>query len=310
MHTTVPLIEARPASLVSGLRSIDVLDGPCSFSDDSLLSGAYPPLPLCRLDHHPEPILVWGASLVARLSALGSDSVIVVERHCDMSTALRMMLEYEHSRGGLNLAEQARLLQVLEDLGYPPEELGPADILRMVAPDGSFPAEARRLRTLPEALRDVVLSGSLDMKSAVSAATLDPEAARAIAARLPELSLSRSRQLVRGFVEICRRDQADAETARNQAREIAAASDPVEEVRRRRYPDLTRMAEGFRDLSRRLTGGTGGRLSLEAPENFEGDFLSLNIRFSDPSELRTGVEAALALAARTDSVQEACDYLA
>jgi hypothetical protein len=169
----------------------------------------------------------------------------------------------------------------------------------LVLSRGSFRALGRQYRSLPAGFRELVSAGKLELRTAVRVRGIAEKPAARAATCLSGLSRS-SIGMALGFVdEIRMRDGMSAEDVSDLIQRASAHSQPVDFLRRLRYPSLSAMEQHVRDVSRNLAG-----LGLEPPKHFEGDAYSVSFLFRSPGELERRIERLNDLKAKSESLFE------
>lgn len=251
------------------------------------------------------PVLVAGAARVAALLDAGKDVLCLDLGPLD--PAARGLAYLQSNIGGeptdaqlvaalryFSAIPAADMAPVLESLGLEPR----SKRLRLAEAWLSMPADRDRLLTSVPLACAELLAGF----PAGELAELEP--------LFDGLSWSRGNavNLLTWLRETCQRDGLRAGALLDDCclRDILAAGlSPkdamariTQEVRLRRYPQLSALEREFAETTRRVAAGTRWRLSQ--PDQFESDAVELTARVKSPDELRAASAELARMAARED----------
>lgn len=264
--------------------------------DDILLTrGVHPPLLL-----HGRTLL-WGHHLLRRARLVGISELSCVHVEGDDLALLELVLRAENRLNAFSWSEIASLSRLADELEgeISPREEAWSRIESLVLSRGSFRALGRQYRSLPAGFRELVSAGKLELRTAVRVQGIAEKPAARAATCLSGLSRS-SIGMALGFVdEIRMRDGMSAEDVSDLIQRASAHSQPVDFLRRLRYPSLSAMEQHVQDVSRNLAG-----LGLEPPKHFEGDAYSVSFLFRSPGELERRIERLNDLKAKSESLFE------
>jgi hypothetical protein len=261
----------------------------------ALARGLCPPLLVSR------GALVWGSPLLD--VALGlppppSASLPVERLELSPQDELLGALAREGRCGTYTAEENFQIARAALAIDLGEQFLEEVSILALGS--GGLFALLSRLESLPEKRRALVETGLVDLKTAERARSLPEEAASAFPVLAGSLSAS-GRRLVLGWLDdLCLHDGLSGPSAAALVAEVAAAPEPLEALRARRYPELSAMEASFARIARESLAGSG--LKLEAPPNFEGPGFGLSLSFSSRAELERRLASAGRLTERADEL--------
>jgi hypothetical protein len=267
----------------------------------ALARGLCPPLLVS------DSALVWGSCLLDAalgLGVAGSTSLPADRLELSPQEGLLAALSREGRCGAYAAEESFAIARAASALVAPGAETEGEEFLEEVSvlvlgSTGLFPL-LRRLEALPERRRALVEAGLVDLKTAERARSLPEEAASAFSGLAGSLSAS-GRRLALGWLDdICLHESLSGPAAAALVAEIAAAPEPLEALRARRYPELSAMEASFARIARESLAGSG--LKLEAPTNFEGPGFGLSFQFSSKAELERRLGSASRLTERADEL--------
>ena len=259
------------------------------FGDDSgadpqlIAAGLACPLPVANLGR---PTLVWGWRVVRTALAHGLSSLEVRELELDWSGAVELAVRLEGRPGKLSFDEQIALVQVADRASVVLSDA----TSELARGDRGLVDIVSRILALPRHLADLVREGSVDLKVAERVTSVPAVILRRHDAEIRALSHSRRRQFLELVAEVVRRDDLAESEAERLSGEAFAGVDPVEHLRRLRFPTLTNMEERFKIVADREFRGTG--VDVVAPPYFEGDAFSVQFSFRSSAELETRLNAA------------------
>ncbi len=270
-------------------RRFDIFDGSRPPDRIILEEDLYPPVVLLRRDGWKEGgtehIPIWGWRIIDAAEAAGLPALRVKLLDDGITAALELVLRLEGRIGGFSLKEAAAVLDLLtagndDTDGSIPEEHfaqllgGRTDYLRRV----------RDYQGLPLYLRTWVNTNLIDLKTASSLQDLPAELFCVAAEGLRSLSFSSRRLFLTLFSELFLRDSPAVPEAQNRLSALLRKKDPLAALRRLRYPQLTEMERRLQDYVRSNIAGTG--ITLQLPENFEGDRISFSFDLHHGGQLQ------------------------
>jgi len=234
---------------------------------------------------------VWGFRYRSVLPGLAGDDLPVLrvpdEGETSLSGLTELALAAEGRGGSYRWSEIDRVVALVEsdptcDTGVLEgvrHALDPVrDVLEMLA----------RYRRLPEALRDPLDTGTIDIRTAEAVpADLLPRM-QALLAGTAGLTFSERRQAIRIIVDLLRRGDHSAEDAIALV-EAHRGADLLPVLRRIRYPGMTGLDDAIARFRGRYTQGTG--ISVSYPENYEGDAVTVSFRLRSSKELEGRIAA-------------------
>ena len=100
--------------------------------------------------------------------------------------------------------------------------------------------------------------------------------------------------------EVVSRDSPEAEEMSEFLRRLEEAADPVETVRKARFPELEELQESFAAFKEKFLGGSG--IDLRAPGNFEGSRFSVSFTFETDRQLERILGTLEKLRGNTDEL--------
>ena len=242
--------------------------------------------------------VVWGHGILKVAGDLELSVLPCVEVSGDPESLFVLSLQIENRQDLYSWREKDALCRFAEDHGI---DSAGEEVLSLVQSSGSFAIQVGQFRSLGPELQAMVEDRRLDLRSAVRVRDLPGAAIVAIAAR-PDLSLSRVRQVLGLLLEIRRRDSLAEDALLVKLEEAFASKDLVAELRDQRYPELGSMRKQFLEIRGRLIRGSG--LSLEAPENFEGNAFRVGMAFKNSQDIRRGIVALERIAEGSDELFE------
>ncbi len=292
-----------PLSILENMRdAFDVFSGPSRAGDtdateagydrELLGLGIYPPLPVMG------EYLVWGFRILESLGAAGNAAVRTVRLSDDPAEAIAAALKLEDRKDAYTWEEKAGISDLVDRFGLSEPEK--RRIERLVQTQGSFLAALNQYRPLPAELKSLVEEGSVDLKTARTVRDLPGEAVSRLERLTAGLSFSRRRELFVLFNEIVIRDAPEGEEISEFLSRVEEAADPVETVRRARFPELEALEESFAVFKESLLGGSG--IELRAPKNFEGSRFSVSFSFETDRQLDRILDTLKTLRGNTDEL--------
>lgn len=287
-----------PELLLRGSSRFDVFQSGTAVGVARLSRGLYSPFPVICSQDGGELSLVWGFHALREAGTAGYHEPVLCRCIADdVPSALQIALEFEQRGGSYTTAEQYAvwsLLRAARATGAADtnntNDAAQSSIARQLGLSWpTYRAHMARLDAVPPPARAAVLSERVDLKTAERCAELPPACFERLS--LPShsaahLSFSKTRQVLTLLREICLRDNLGpvaCSELHEQALMAADRTDPVEFLRRRRFPGLVALEERFEEL-RRATTAAGG-VELSAPPYFEGDAFEVRFSFSSQAEL-------------------------
>lgn len=253
------------------------------------------------------PVLVAGAARTAVMSELGGD-VLCLDIGAQTDEARG--LAYVQSNADRELTDGHVVQAMRYFLSLP--ECGMAQVLESLGLD----ERSKRLRLIRSWLRlprhwdGLLCSGALPLACADLLETFAPADLAALEPLFATLSWSRGNavNVLAWIREICARDGVGAAAVLDGLgleQLLATGLSPkdamgriTQEARRLRYPRLTGMERNFAETARKVSAGTGWRVTQ--PDFFESDAVELSVRVTSPDELRMAGEELVRMAARQD----------
>ncbi|MFP4563116.1 MAG: hypothetical protein ACLFRY_07370 [Spirochaetia bacterium] len=254
--------------------------------------GLYPPLPVMG------EYLVWGFRILESLKAAGDAAVRTVRLPDDPAEAITAALKLEGRKDGYSWEEKAGISDLVDRFGLSEPEK--RRIERLVQTRGSFLAALNQYRHLPTELKSLVEEGAVDLKTARTVRDLPTEVISRLKRLAAGLSFSRRRELFLLFNEIVFRDAPEEAEISEFLSRVEEAADPVETVRRARFPELDALEESFAVFKERFLGGSG--IELRAPKNFEGSRFSVSFSFETDRQLDRILDTLETLRGNTDEL--------
>jgi len=276
---------------------------------ESLLRfGLAPALPVATLPSSGRTSLIWGWHLVRRATITELDYLETREIAVSSDLeALDLALELEGRRAEYSLAEQDRILAYVDSTVLASAGKGDvtiADISLRVRGDGALADQVARYRLLTDEGRELVDDKFVPLKTAERLSQPVIRFIRDAYQDLLDLSFSSRRQFLELASELLAGLAKDDDPPEHfgAIRSAVKSRDPLEAVRRLRYPTLSEMEDKFASLAREVVGSTGVR--VEPPRHFEGDEIHVGFSFRDREELERRLTALNLLAKRCDEFLE------
>jgi hypothetical protein len=114
----------------------------------------------------------------------------------------------------------------------------------------------------------------IDLKTASSILDLPQQLFNNAEEDIRKLSFSSRRLFLTLFGELYFRDGCSLEEGQSKAYSLLRQKDPLTALRKLRYPQLSDLQRCLEEYRKRNVAGTG--ISLQVPDNFEGDVLRLS----------------------------------
>jgi hypothetical protein len=283
-------------------RELDIFERAQAPAAELVAQGLYPPLPICS------NTLIWGFDILrsAKLENVPELNVLVVPP-CSRAWMLSLALKLEDRAGSFSWPEKERMLTFLaEPQDSQMEARGAADLMEELSPlienhrDPQLAVKINSFAALPVDLKDQVAKDQIDLKSAGRVQSLPVEVFASI--RSSTLTFSQRRQLltelfeIRGKLELSERDTVIL------TRKALKGAQPLDVIRRLRYPTLSTLQERFSALQEELLQGSG--VQLKPPPYFEGEAFSVEFRFHNARTLDRKLSALHALEGKLDALFE------
>ena len=230
--------------------------------------------------------LLWGAPIVRRADEIGVGELPLRRLgplgHRD---ALMLALRMEARAGGYSWSEREAIYR------YACEHRVALDgeLSQLVAAEPTFAESIERYLSLAPIWRRAVEAGAVDVRTAELCGALPPAVLDAVSGAGRRLSFSNRRLVLTWLGELCGRNGLHEPAAVELARDVMQSVDPLDALRRLRYPRLSEMEDRFAALQKRLTQGTP--LSIKAPPGFEGAAYELQLTLRSRDDLPRAIEA-------------------
>lgn len=252
--------------------------------------GCVPPLPVHRND------LVWGSSVLRAAREDGLDRLTAVRVEGTPAELIETAVTLEHRRDRFTLREKAALFDLCRHLDVDPNHPG---IVSAVQTRGAFSGQAEQFLSLPNAARETVLAGRIDLRNAARLTRI-PAAVWDAVRRCDRLSASSTRLFLTGLEEVARRDDLDGDATESLADDLLSHPEPAEAMRLIRYPTVAEFDSRLEAIQQTVLSGTG--VSISPPTNYEGDRYTVTLGFADRHELDERLKAASGLLEHCDEL--------
>jgi hypothetical protein len=239
-----------------------------------LHTGCLPPLPVMG------NYLVWGFQVLKAAVREGADTLACVSIDGAPEGGLKLALTLENRADRYTWREKADILACIR---YFPEMDPGEDLLSLVQTDGSFIPPTEIFLKLPEHVRKAVDSGLIDIKTGERIADLPGPAFTLLLPILRTLSFSSRRQFLLMLTETAKRDRLGGAEIAAFADTLLTSPAPLEQLKHRRYPQLTRMEQRLEEYRGKYLRGTG--IECVPPPNFEGEDFTLRFRWKSEEQL-------------------------
>ena len=229
-------------------------------------------------------VLIWGHHIVKTAKAIGKQRLPCRRiREADSLSLLKIALKLESRKGGYTWMERAKILDFLtvHAGSWDAAAISPLVDGKI---DFQWEQKVRDYQGLHPRLQEMVNCRVLDLKTSLTANNLPPEVIDLVFKHRRLLTFSERRILITFLAEISRRDKASTREAVEFAVGIFQAAQPIDYVRRIRYPVLTEMESQFQTQADRLLAGTG--IHLKAPPFFEGDAYTVSFDVASKENFR------------------------
>lgn len=265
--------------------------------------GLHPSLPICS------GILIWGHEILrtARSQGLRQLSCLVIPS-CPRHEMLSLALKLENRVGNFSWPEKENMLRFLESVPPAGGSLSAAVIdplteLSLLIEDRRDPQLAVKIGTfaaLPEALKDLVADGQIDLKTAARVQSLPAGVFHQLSSS--GLTYSQRRQFLSELFEVSRKQNLSDRDVIAETEAALQAEHPVEKIHRLRFPALTAMEQSFAALEQDLLQGSG--VQLKPPPYFEGDAFSVEFEFISAKTFARKLGTLHSLEGRLDALFE------
>jgi hypothetical protein len=265
-----------------------------------------PPIPITR---HSDPILVWGWHIVRRAHTIGTRQLVVQALDLRVVDALKLALKLENRCDSYTWKEQAAFVTLFESVqqGSGPSEDDWQDLSALVRGDGALRQLVRKYRQLGPAAGTFVDEGLIPLRTGLAIGTIPDDLLTDIKPQLAQHSLSVRRQFLEMLSELIAHSSTrpvagtklgirarnteprNADELCRWAKHALCGPDPLESVRRLRYPILTDLEERFAMIRDATLKGTG--VDLRAPPFFEGVEYEVTFQFKSCTDLQRRVRA-------------------
>ena len=243
--------------------------------------------------------LLWGAPIVRRAAEIGVGELPVrclgPLGHRD---ALMLALRMEARAGGYSWCEREAIYR------YAGEHRVSLDIelSQLVTAEQTFAESMERYLGLAPIWRRAVEAGAVDVRTAELCGALPPAVLDTVSGAGRRLSFSNRRLVLTWLSELCGRDGLHQPAAVELAHNVMQSADPLDALRRLRYPRLSAMEDRFAALQKRLTQGTP--LALKAPPGFEGAAYELQLTLRSRDDLVRAIEVLQRMQEESDELFE------
>ncbi len=246
-----------------------------------------------------EAQLLWGAPIVRRAAEIGVGELPAHRLgplgHRD---ALMLALRMEARAGGYSWSEREAIHR------YAGEHRVALDteLSQLVTAAQTFAESMERYLALAPIWRRAVEAGAVDVRTAELCGALPPAVLDTVSGAGRRLSFSNRRLVLTWLSELCGRDGLHEPAAVELAQNVMQSADPLDALRRLRYPRLSAMEDRFAALQRRLTQGTP--LELKAPPEFEGAGYEVQLTLRSRDDLARAIEALQRMQEESDELFE------
>ena len=227
------------------------------------------------------------AEIPVRILDAGTDRL-----HC-----IQIAIVDNASQRSMDLIEQARSVELLASCYGETEQLVDAAKSLGIAINAEIAGKLRVLIKMNEVLQSGVADGAIALPVALQLQEMNDEGScKVLAAFLVELglSLNRQREILDWVTSICRRDKlTPAQLLSSGNIQIIRQDGNIDrrqkgrfirdELRKRRYPAITRHEQHFTRLAQRLNLPKG--VQLNAPQHFESPVYELKFNFQNRRQL-------------------------
>jgi hypothetical protein len=273
--------------------------------------GLHTPLPICS------GILIWGFEILrtARRRGMRQLSCLVIPT-CPRHEMLSLALKLENRAGNFSWPEKQNMLRFLSPSGdqscesvptaggsLPAAAIDPLAELSPLIEDHRDPQLAVKIGTfaaLPEALKDLVAEGQIDLKTAARVQSLPAGIFHQL--RSSGLTYSRRRQFLKQLFEVSRKQNLSDRDVIAETEAALKDEHPVEKIHCLRFPTLSAMEQSFAALEQDLLQGSG--VQLKPPPYFEGEAFSVEFEFNSAKTFTRKLDTLHFLEGRLDALFE------
>jgi hypothetical protein len=153
---------------------------------------------------------------------------------------------------------------------------------------------------LPPGLKTMVAEGQVDLKSAARVQDLPEEVFAGLQAS--SLSFSQRRQFLNELFEVSRKGELSQPETSGMAERAFRDQQPLESIRRLRFPTLTALEKRFANLEEQLLKGSG--VQLKPPPYFEGENFTVEFRFNTAKSFNRKLSTIQSLEGSLDALFE------
>ena len=268
-------------------RDFDLFDY-CHKQDQELLQyNIYQPFPLAGKR------LVWGFSLLKQARILG-----IKELNCqelavtDIGALLRIALKLENRAGFYTWREKEKIYAFLikHKLTDMLDEILAIIENRM---DPHFIDRVQQYKQLSKLQKEFVDKALFSLKIAFKTKKLPALFFKKLKNSRKHYSFSTKRLLAVYVQEIILRDSLHIKEQEKLVNRIFSAKNPLMQVKKYRFPILSKMESEFGELNAKLLKGTG--VNLCAPQYFEGSNLRVSFSFNSSQSLQKRIQGLSAI---------------
>jgi len=269
--------------------------------------GLHTPLPICA------GILIWGSEILraARNQGLRQLNCVVIPS-CPRHEMLSLALKLENRAGNFSWPEKENMLRFLSLSGDRSSEtddplpVAVIDLLTELSPliedhrDPQLAAKIGTFTALPEALKDLVAEGQIDLKIAAQVQSLPAVIFHQL--RSSGLTYSQRRQFLSELFELSRKQNLSDRDVVAEAEAALKDERPLEKIHRLRFPTLSAMEQSFAALKQDVLQGSG--VQLKPPPYFEGEAFSVEFEFNSTKTFIRKLDTLHSLEGRLDALFE------
>ncbi|GAB4364005.1 MAG: hypothetical protein Kow009_00650 [Spirochaetales bacterium] len=295
------MVQDRPIQELTSLPSLFPFQENPSISDRILRSHLYPPIPIWDRRDGEGMRIVWGRHLVERLTELQIHTArirLFGPEELSIPEAWILWMELEHKEGGWTWKDLEEVYLFLQQEGIRLSELA-----------GSLPSgpeenwhRVEQFIHLPAPLKQWVVEGKVDLKTALRIMHLPGETLQYITPILETLSHSERRIFLRLFFEVFQRDRMDTRESTDLVTRLSESPNPLQSLHRIRYPELHRLEETYHTSIDPVLKGSG--IKVSPPPYFEGTRFKVEFSFENSKQLRKKILTLQKLLERIDSLME------
>ena len=255
---------------------LDLFDRGIQYDPDLLTDNLYPPLPFSG------NTLIWGYRIISAAKAGGLTELTCKEINGKRPLQnLKTALKLENRRGRYSWEEKAKILEYLQN-----NNMGEKAIkLTAYIEEGDNSSWVKKAAIFPELsqpLKEMIKTGHIDFKTAALVRELDDDIFLYLEKR-KKLSFSQKRLLLTFFSEAVKRDKIDNSKTAELFNNILSSENPLNTIRKLRFPKLSRMEKEYDALHSRYLLKSG--IKITPPAYFEGDSFSVQFTFKSNKNL-------------------------